>query len=106
MMDLVEVVWVDIHSWGNWRTQEEVRELASGGGLLCRSVGYLVGADVDGATVLVQSINSFGHLAEALVIPRGATRSVRVLLSRTEPFAGMTDPLLTDWRFNGRQEKA
>jgi len=72
---VIEVEWLDSVSLGRWATKEEhLTELQE---LVCRSTGYLLQED-DVCLTLVQSLNTTGHLANSISIPKAA-----ILLTRT-----------------------
>ena len=80
-MKIVEVRWVDSHVAGKWRTPQEWDEELRFS-LECRTSGYLY-RSTRKHVVIVQSIAAVGQLSsDAMVIPRGAVRSVTVLRSK------------------------
>lgn len=76
-MPVVEVLWVDSHAYGGWKSPEEwTEDLAEA--MWCRSIGWLY-ARTRQQLVLMQSQGTAGKLSDAIVIPRCAVRQVRVL---------------------------
>jgi hypothetical protein len=76
--ELVELTWVDsMRVRLGWATLDEYR--AAMAGLVCKSVGYVIGYDED-HVLLVQSLYEDGSMcSEGIVIPRSALRHERLL---------------------------
>jgi len=72
---LVEVEWDDACARGGWLPMDKHIEQHA---LRTRSVGYRLRNDRE-AIVLLQSQNIHDEYSDAIVIPRGMVRKVRVL---------------------------
>lgn len=83
---MVEVEWVDSHSWDGWAGASDYRDFLTAERLATRSVGYVI-ADDEAGLLLVQSYQVAERRSEpgehsvegGMRIPRRALVSVRPL---------------------------
>ena len=80
-MSIVEEEWLDSSRAINW---VEVDEMLEEDIALCRTVGYLLVETDDKITVLL-SQSKHGHVCQAMIIPRCAIQSMRVIEAGKSP---------------------
>lgn len=84
--DLLEVTWADaVH------TQGQVEAPDAPGSLMVRSVGYRVEETADRLVIAMSRNGESGVYHDALTLPQGVIRSVRVLAERGSHGGATTD---------------